>query len=208
VGEDAIQKLLVRLETNYSEEYYWNKKDYKTIVDKYPHGKYAAESKSIMTTEESSRLEEEKAKKKKREVERFGKEIFKEDGRFVAFIDDTVLDKTTNLMWAAQDNGSDINWPDAKSYCENYRVGGYTDWRMPTQDELVNLYDSGKNYKTQRAYDVHLTEFIKLSSCCLWGSEIRGSAATYFRFDVGKRVWSPQSQGAIGYRALPLRSNK
>jgi len=44
-------------------------------------------------------------------------------------------------MWAAKDSGSDINWANAKSYCKNYRGGGYTDWRMPTQDELASLYD-------------------------------------------------------------------
>jgi hypothetical protein len=44
-------------------------------------------------------------------------------------------------MWAAKDNGSPISWPEAKKYCENYRGGGYMDWRMPTQDELAGLYD-------------------------------------------------------------------
>jgi len=79
------------------------------------------------------------------------KEIGK-DGRFTAYDDGTVLDTRTGLMWAAKDNGADINWPNAKRYCENYRGGGYTDWRMPTQDELAGLYDSSKSYKaSQRA---------------------------------------------------------
>jgi len=37
------------------------------------------------------------------------KEIGK-DGRFIAYDDGTVLDTRTNLMWAAKDNGSNINW--------------------------------------------------------------------------------------------------
>ena len=57
----------------------------------------------------------------------------------------TVLDTKTNLMWAARDNGSDIRWPDAKKYCEGYRAGGYTDWRMPTQEELWSLIDRTKS---------------------------------------------------------------
>ena len=32
------------------------------------------------------------------------------DGRFIAYNNGTVLDTRTNLMWAAKDNGSDINW--------------------------------------------------------------------------------------------------
>ena len=67
------------------------------------------------------------------------------DGRFSAYDNGTVLDTRTNLMWAAQDNGDyNINWADAKSYCENYRGGGYSDWRMPKLDELKGLYDSAK----------------------------------------------------------------
>ena len=53
----------------------------------------------------------------------------------------TVKDAKTGLMWAAKDNGRDVTWQEAKEYCEKYRGGGYTDWRMPTQDELAGLYD-------------------------------------------------------------------
>jgi hypothetical protein len=84
--------------------------------------------------------------------------------RFKIYKNGTVLDTRTNLMWAAKDNGSDINWQDAKSYCENYRGGGYSDWRMPTQDELAGLYDSSKSYPLpQSDYHVRLTELISPS---------------------------------------------
>ncbi len=32
------------------------------------------------------------------------------------------------------------NWGTAESMCENSIVGGYTDWRLPTKDELMTLY--------------------------------------------------------------------
>jgi hypothetical protein len=114
------------------------------------------------------------------------------DGRFIAYDDGTVLDTRTSLMWAAKDNGSDIKWANAKSYCENYRGGGYSDWRMPTQDELAGLYDRSKSYKaTQLHYNIYLTEFIKLSTCCPWASETRGSEAAVFNFLYGYRYWYP-----------------
>jgi hypothetical protein len=90
-----------------------------------------------------------------------GREIGR-DGRFIAYNNGTVSDTRTNLMWAAKDNGSNINWANAKSYCENYRGGGYSDWRMPTQDELAGLYDAGKTYKCNCGHDAHLTELIRL----------------------------------------------
>ena len=66
------------------------------------------------------------------------------DDRFIAYDNGTALDTKTNLMWAAKDNGRDIEWQDAKFYCENYHGGGYKDWRMPTLDELEGVYDGRK----------------------------------------------------------------
>lgn len=117
-------------------------------------------------------------------------------------------DRRTDLMWAKQDNGRDLKWEEAKSYCENYRAGGYTDWRMPTQDELAGLYDSSKSYKTtQEAYKVYLTESIQLSACCPYASETRDSEAAFFHFNFGTRVWLHQSYSSRS-RALPVRSIK
>jgi uncharacterized caspase-like protein len=124
-------------------------------------------------------------------------------GRFIAYSNGTVLDTKTNLMWAAKDNRSDINWANAKSYCENYRGGGYSDWRMPTQDELAGLYDgavTGKN-------GYNLTNLIELTGIC-WASETRGSDAVRFSFYNGVRAWFPQSMDDLGSRALPVRSGK
>lgn len=130
------------------------------------------------------------------------------DGRFIAYKNGTVLDKKTNLMWAAKDNGSDINWANAKSYCENYRGGGYTDWRMPTQDELEGLYDAGKTYNSDCG-NVHLTELIHLTCTWVWASETRGSDAAPFPFTYGGRHWLPQSGGVDPVaRALAVRSGK
>jgi len=131
------------------------------------------------------------------------------NGRFIAYDNGTVLDTSTNLMWAANDNGSDINWANAKSYCENYRGGGYTDWRMPTQDELAGLYDAAKTQQNEAAlsYPLHLTELIDLTSCCPWASETRGSEAAIYGFHNFRRLWGPQSN-YTGIRALPVRSGK
>jgi uncharacterized protein YceK len=126
---------------------------------------------------------------------------------FIAYNNGTVLDTRTNLMWAAKDNGSDINWANAKSYCENYRGGGYTDWRMPTQDELAGLYDAAKTYKSDCGYDVHLTELIHLTCGATWASETRDSSAAYFYFSSGVQALYTQSYG-FGYRALPVHSGK
>jgi hypothetical protein len=134
----------------------------------------------------------------------FAEEIAR-DSRFVAYDNGTVLDTKTNLMWAAKDNGSNINWMDAKSYCKNYRGGGYKDWRMPTRDELAGLYDADKPYKSDCGYDVYLTGLIRLTCAWVWASETRGSAAAFFTFIDGEHHWHPQSHFNFS-RALPVRS--
>ena len=54
-------------------------------------------------------------------------------------------DPATGLMWTKQDNGSDVTWNQASAYCANLRLGGNSDWRLPTIDELQGIYDSSVN---------------------------------------------------------------
>jgi uncharacterized caspase-like protein len=163
------------------------------------------------TLEEKRRQLEEKKKQLamgKRPSASAANEI-RRDGRFIAYDNGTVLDTSTTLMWPVRDNGSNINWANAKTYCENYRRGGYTDWRMPTQDELAGLYDAGKSQQNESSprLPLHLTELIDVTACCPWASETRGSDAALFIFVNGKWRWGPQSHDSYT-RALPVRSGK
>jgi hypothetical protein len=123
------------------------------------------------------------------------------DGRFIAYDNGTVLDTRTNLMWAAHDNGNDINWADAKSYCKHYRAGGYTDWRMPKQDELAMLYDGTLTDNKH----MHKTNLIELTSAALWASDVLTSEVAVFGFFIGSRHWTSPS-GSMNLRVLPVRS--
>jgi hypothetical protein len=49
---------------------------------------------------------------------------------------------TSGLMWAGKDNGRDISWQKAVKYCQNLRLGGYSDWRLATIEELQDIYDA------------------------------------------------------------------
>lgn len=142
------------------------------------------------------------------EVKRKG--CVENDGRFCKYTDGTVLDTKTNLMWASKDNGSDINWSNAKSYCENYRGGSYSDWRMPTQEELAGLYDTSEPRPAacMSVYNIYFaTKLIDITCFATWASETRGSEAAYFGFVDGSRYWSYQS-GYLSSRALPVRNAK
>lgn len=134
------------------------------------------------------------------------KEI-KRDGYFIAYNDGTVLDTRTSLMWAAKDSGSSGTWQQSKDYCENYRGGGYSDWRMPMADELAALYDQSVGYKpawtdSGGTDKVHLTDLISLSGWSVWASEKFDYNAAFFHFYNGRKSLAHQSKL---FTVLPVR---
>ncbi len=50
------------------------------------------------------------------------------------------IDPATKLMWTNRDNGIYVNWNQAEAYCKSLRVGGYSNWRLPTINELTGIY--------------------------------------------------------------------
>ena len=61
-----------------------------------------------------------------------------------AYIDNgngTVTDIETGLMWQ-QEGTMDLDWSEARSYCSGLSLAGYTDWQLPTLDELATLVDT------------------------------------------------------------------
>jgi hypothetical protein len=101
-------------------------------------------------------------------------------------------DGKTGLIWTIEDNGNDLGWNQAKNYCESLTLGGHTDWRLPTIDELKDLYDGSlpKQYKAK--------EPIKLTGGNLWsGSRNSSGDAWSFNFGYGGTSVAPTG-GACG----------
>jgi hypothetical protein len=121
--------------------------------------------------------------------------------RFLSKGDGTVTDARTGLMWAEVDNGNPISWPNALSYCQNYKGGGYTDWRMPTLAELASLY----NIKFLNKYGYHVPSLITTTAQSIWAAETRAFEAARFNFAYGQLYWIRQSYSGPT-RALPVRS--
>lgn len=129
-----------------------------------------------------------------------------DDGRFIKFENDTVIDRTTGLMWAAKDNGEDIDWRDGKRYCESLNLGGYSDWRLPTPKEIDSLYDAKVT-----TYQVGDKGIIRLPYCGLLALETNKTDSVYpvqriTHYDanaIGNRQSNSNST-----RVLPVRSVK
>ncbi len=61
-----------------------------------------------------------------------------------------ILDNNTGLMWQQTMPTSTYTWEDAGSYCSDLTYAGYSDWRLPTPQELLtivanNIYDPAIN---------------------------------------------------------------
>ena len=129
------------------------------------------------------------------------------DGRFIAYSDGTVLDTKTNLMWAAKDNGKGLVDYDVGEYIENYRVGGYADWRLPTMGELKTIHNS----KVKNSNGYHVTKLIDITGEWVWGSKGWGNKWA-FDFNRGSEAIKGHSSYAFNpeywnssARALPVR---
>jgi len=74
------------------------------------------------------------------------------------------IDKDTNLMWQDEEV-TDKEWKKyyddknykksgnfyyAKKYCNNLRLNGFSDWRLPTIDELENIRNKRQNFKHKK----------------------------------------------------------
>jgi len=127
--------------------------------------------------------------------------------RFIDNGDGTITDTQTKLMWAASDNMGDINWHNAKIYCENPPIAGYRyfDWRMPTIKELETLYDKDfEGYETDCGLPVNIHASIRLSCAWVWSSQHRAISAYAFSFRKGYQ-YSTLKMDAKHFRALPVR---
>jgi len=123
-------------------------------------------------------------------------EIDTEGWRYTAYSDGTVLDKKTQLMWAAEDNGEDISWEDAKKYCEEFNRGGYSDWRLPTSEELEELKVRGQ----ENRQGIYIVRLINITWDYLRAAE--GKYA-YVEYD-----WPGSGMRRSQRRVLPVRSAK
>lgn len=56
-----------------------------------------------------------------------------------------VTDSISKLQWQDDAVGSTMKWEEAIDYCENtLTLGGYSDWRLPSINELRSIVDRDK----------------------------------------------------------------
>jgi hypothetical protein len=113
-------------------------------------------------------------------------------------------DPATGLTWAKKDNGSDATWSQANEYCRNLRLGGRSDWRLPTIDELWGIFDQTKAGQQ----GLHPKGGIRLSWPGVWSSTQGNNSEEKWAFSFynGSRRSSKLGPGNIN-RALCVRGS-
>ena len=101
-----------------------------------------------------------------------------------------IEDTRTGLQWTAADNGSDINWSDARSFCISKRLR----WRLPTLQELLSIYVDAADTGTGSGAiacgqaTCHTYVEFKLSGSWFWSSTPVGKDA----YDGVELAWGVQ----------------
>jgi len=118
-----------------------------------------------------------------------------------AAVEDIIfVDQETGLMWTRRDNGEDINWHQANEYARDLTLGGYTDWRLPSIEELEKLHDPKEvgKFKIRKPF--------RVTGYYIWSStrEDFADIAWSFFFLLGKRSPNSMDRWEIS-RALCVR---
>lgn len=109
-------------------------------------------------------------------------------------------DDATGLTWTARDNGANVSFTQAGEYCSSLRLGGHSDWHLPTIDELEALYDSrsSKQYKIKGP--------IELSNGSVFSGSTNNSGEVWsFYFTYGGRSLGRASGHGNNGRTLCVR---
>ncbi|MCZ6513765.1 MAG: DUF1566 domain-containing protein [Nitrospinae bacterium] len=133
------------------------------------------------------------------------------DKRFLDFGDGTILDKKSNLMWMKLDywqiEKKWVNWYTANEFAQrmnNKKFAGYDDWRLPTPEEALMLYDRRKRNIDKDGDKVFLDRiFPKGGGWGTWTSTEKGAQAVVISYkDEGGQAYQNKIKGPDAFLRL------
>ncbi len=130
---------------------------------------------------------------------------------------DMVIDQRTGLVWQRADSYHDLkkglNWYDAQEYVDiknSQKFGGHSDWRLPTLEELNNLWDASRSVKSKDGEGIGLpAEFQEGGSYYLWTASERGlDNAWYFGLGHKENYFNLKELGDLDQGVKMVRTPK
>jgi hypothetical protein len=133
------------------------------------------------------------------------------DKRFQDFGDGTILDNKFNLMWMKLDywqiEKKWLNWYTANEFAQrmnNKKFAGYDDWRLPTPEEALKLYDRRKRNIDKDGDKVFIDRlFPKGGGWGTWTSSEKGAQAVVVSYkDEGGQAYQNKINGPDAFLRL------
>ena len=138
-----------------------------------------------------------------------------EKSRFLKNADETIYDSQTSLTWMANDSRidlkKDVSWDEIATYAEDMNgksFGGHSDWRIPSAQEALSLFDKKKLNKDFKGGDIHLDSiFPPGAGNTTWTSETRGHEAQIIFYINGFPYWYEKEDKTLSHSVRLIRRN-
>ena len=136
-----------------------------------------------------------------------------EKSRFLKRDDGTIYDSVTSVTWMANDSfldlEKDVSYSEAEDYVKETnekKVGGYSDWRIPTIQEASSIFDKEKLNKDSKGGDIFLDSvFPPGAANCTWTSSTRGKEAQIMFYANGCPYWYEKNDKTISHAVRVIR---
>ena len=136
-----------------------------------------------------------------------------EKSRFLKRDDGTIYDSVTSVTWMGNDSFLDLERDVSYSEAEDYvketnekKVGGYSDWRIPTIQEASSIFDKEKLNKDSKGGDIFLDSvFPPGAANCTWTSSTRGKEAQIMFYANGCPYWYEKNDKTISHAVRVIR---
>lgn len=133
--------------------------------------------------------------------------------RFLKSEDGTIYDSQTSLTWMANDSrinlNKEVSWDETEKYAADMNeknFGGHDDWRIPSGQEALTLFDKNKLNKDFKGGDIHLDSiFPPGAGNTTWTSETRGREAQIIFYINGLPYWYEKDDKSISHAVRLIR---
>ncbi len=124
-----------------------------------------------------------------------------------------IYDSVSSLTWTAKDSrlalNKDLSWDEANAWAKELneeKHGGHSDWRLPTVEEALSLFDLEKLNKDFKGGDIHLdATFPPGSAPCTWTASERGREAQIVFYLNGCPYWYDKNDQTISHAVRLVR---
>ena len=137
----------------------------------------------------------------------------KAKSRFLKNDDETIYDSQTSLTWMSRDSrlnlDKEVSFEEAEKYpaeMNEKKVGGHSDWRIPSGQEALTLYDKDKLNKDFKGGDIHFDSiFPPGAGNTTWTIDTRGREAQIVFYVNGFHYWYEKNDMSISHAVRLVR---